>query len=66
MKFLKVMNEEMQYRFDVLYPIENGYSENGKLICSKWRARRRLVADWFRECFLRGLSEYSLWSKKEW
>lgn len=59
-KIFNFMNEEMMIRFDVLYPIEHGYSENGKLICSKWRARRRLVIDWFFDVWLKGLSVYSL------
>ena len=60
MKILNFMNDEMMNRYDVLYPIEYGYIENGRVICSKWRARRRLVIDWFFDVWMKGLSAYSL------
>ncbi len=65
MKILNFMNDEMEYRYDVSYPIEKGYTENGKVLCTKWRARRRLIADWFFDVWMKGLSDYSLKRVKE-
>ncbi len=57
-KILNFMNDDMVFYYDRSYPIEKGYTENEKVLCTKWRARRRLVADWWRLCYRQGLSKY--------
>lgn len=57
-KILNFMNDDMVFYYDRSYPIEKGYTENEKVLCAKWRARCRLVADWWRLCYRQGLSKY--------
>lgn len=58
-KILNFMNDEMEWYYDVYYPID-GVVQSGKVIVSKWKVRRQLIVDWYLDVWKKGLSDYSL------